>query len=532
MKKHRFHNRNGIFPFLVFSIVTGFLSAVVGTAFKLGAEGVIHLSGAIYGAVRQFPLWIPALVIGAAVLGLLASFVVSAAQSCKGGGIPSSVAAVRGITELNWLPSALVLPFSALLTFFGGLPLGTEGPCVQMGTAIGDGVIQCAGGKKHKAWRRYVMTSGAAAGFSIATASPISAILFSVEELHKKCSPLLLAGVCVSVMTAQSTAEIFALLGIGSVKLFHFPEMSALSIKFFFAPVLVGIVCGICSALFTQCYHKIGRLVRVILQKLSIQLLFPVLFACVAILGFFLPDTLGTGHALVDEVFQAPTSWYLLILVFLIRAVTMMVANTAGTTGGVFLPTLAFGAMVGALSAEGMIALGLMESQHYGLLVILGIAAFLGATSRIPITACVFAMEAMGGIHNGLVIVIATTIAYLVAKLSGVEDFTDAVIEAKEHAFIKGKVPTVIVVPLTVTEDSFILGKHPRDILWPHGCAVVSVKRVSDQDNNEELQLGDIITLRYKTYHPAITAREICALAGEQDESVQHVMVPEDSAEA
>ena len=101
MKKHRFHNRNGIFPFLVFSIVTGFLSAVIGTAFKLGAEGVIHLSGAIYGAVRQFPLWIPALVIGAAVLGLLASFVVSAAQSCKGGGIPSSVAAVRGITELN-----------------------------------------------------------------------------------------------------------------------------------------------------------------------------------------------------------------------------------------------------------------------------------------------------------------------------------------------------------------------------------------------------------------------------------------------
>ena len=516
MKKHCCHRQNSILPFLVFSMITGFFSAVIGTAFKLGAEGVIHLSGTIYSAVRQYPVWLPALLLGTAALGLLASYVVSAAQSCKGGGIPSSVAAVQGITGFPWLPSVFVLPFSALITFFCGLPLGTEGPCVQMGTAIGDGVIQCAGGKKHKAWRRYVMTSGASAGFSIATASPISAILFSVEELHKKFSPLLLAGVCVSVMTAQVTAELLALLGIGSGKLFHFPELSALSAKLFFAPVLVGLVCGLVSVLFTQCYHKIEKAVRKMLQRLSIHILFPIVFFCVAIIGFFLPDTLGTGHGLVDAVFEEPTVWYLLLLVFGIRAVTMMAANTAGTTGGVFLPTLAFGAILGALCAEGMIALGWLGSQHYGLMVILGITAFLGATSRIPLTACVFAIEAMGGIHNGLAIVVATTIAFLVAKLSGIEDFTDAVIEAKEHARNKGKTPNVIVTSLTAREDSFILDKELRDILWPHECVVISVERAQENTVGGEIHPGDKIHVRYKTYDPAATAEEICALAGEQ----------------
>ena len=513
MKKHLGHNRNGILPFLAFSMITGFFSAVIGTAFKLGAEGVIHLSGTIYSAVRQFPVWLPALILGTAALGLLASFIVSAAQSCKGGGIPSSVAAVRGITKFPWLNSVFVLPFSALITFFCGLPLGTEGPCVQMGTAIGDGVLHCFGKKKHNAWRRYIMTGGASAGFSIATASPISAILFSVEELQKKFSPLLLAGVSISVITAQVTAELFALLGIGSGKLFHFPELDTLSATLLFAPLVIGIVCGVASVLFTLFYHKVEAAVRKILQKLPIHILFPILFACVAVIGFFLPDTLGTGHSLVDAVFEIPVIWYLLLLVFVIRTVTMMAANTAGTTGGVFLPTLAFGAILGALCAEGMIVLGLMESQHYGLMVILGITAFLGATSRIPLTACVFAVETLGGIHNGLAIVIATTIAYLLAKLSGVEDFTDAVIEAKEHALNKGKTPNVVVTSLTVKEDSFILGKALRDILWPHDCVVVSVER-AQASSCEEMLLGDVITLRYKTFDPDATEKELSSLVG------------------
>ncbi len=526
MQNRLYNNTRNLLPYLGFSIIAGFLSAVVGTVFKLGAECVIHLSGTIYDATRQNPLWLPALVIGAAVLGLIASFVVSLAQSCKGGGIPTSVAAIRGIVRFNWLPSVLVLPFSALLTFFCGLPLGTEGPCVQMGTAIGDGVIRCFGSKKHQQWRRYIMTGGASAGFSIATASPISAILFSMEELHKIFSPLLLTGVSVSVMTAQITAQIFALFGIGSGKLFHLPEIITLSAKLLFVPLLIGIICGLCSVLFTRFYHIIEKMVRAVTEKLSVKIVFPVLFACVSIIGVCLSDTLGTGHALVDKLFQTQTVWYLLILVFLIRAVFMMVSNTAGATGGIFLPTLAFGAIIGSLCADGMIALGWIESNYHILIVILGITAFLGATSRIPITACVFAVEALGGINNVLAIVIATTVAFLMAELSGVEDITDTVIDAKVRANRKGAVPAVIVASLTVSENSFVVGKELRDILWPNACVVVSVERVHEGDNSEGICAGDIITVRYKTYDPAVTAEELKILVGNQSEQVQRIMIP------
>lgn len=514
--KNCLHNTKRILPFLGFSILTGFLSALFGMAFKLGAEWAIHLSADVYTAVGKAPLWSALLVLGVAGLGLVSGCILSRAQSCKGGGIPSSVAAVRGIVDFKWLQSILILPFSALITFLSGLPLGTEGPCVQMGTAIGDGVMQRISPKKHRPWRRYVMTGGGAAGFSIATAAPISAIAFSLEELQKCFSPLLLAGVSVAVMSSQVTAQILTFFGIPSGKLFHLQDLSVLPAKLLFIPLLIGILCGLGSVGFTRFYHCVEKTVHIILSKRSPMIVFPILFVATALVGLCLGDVLGTGHGLVDKLFQPQTPWYLLILIFLLRAIFMMVANTAGVTGGVFLPTLAFGAILGSLCAEALTAMGLLEQQQYLLTVVLGITAFLGATSRIPLTACIFAVEALGGINNALAIVITATVAYLIAELSGVEDFTDAVIEAKERSIRKGAKAQVVETTVTVSENAFVDGKKPGDILWPHSCVVVSVEHPQERHHSEVLQSGDTITLRYETYDPAATAKELAALTGSQ----------------
>ena len=510
------HIKNLLLPCLAFSVTAGFLSAILVTAFKLAAEWIVHLSSSIYGTARANPQWLPLLVLGAAVIGLVSSFIFSRSRSCRGGGIPTSVAAIRGLVGFKWFASVCILPFSALLTFLGGLPLGTEGPCVQMGTAIGDGVVQCLGKEKHKGWRRYIMTGGASAGFSIATSSPITAIIFSMEELHKRFSPLLLTVASLSVMTAQITVRALAALGIGTVELFCIDTLPAISVKMLFVPLIIGLVCGGASILFTRFYQTVDHVVHATLKKVSAKILFPALFACIALVGFFLADSLGTGHALVESFFHGRTAWYLLILVFLVRALFMMISNTAGVTGGVFLPTLAFGAIIGALCAEIMTALGWIGSEHYVLVVVFGVTAFLGATSRIPITACVFAVEALGGIDNVLALIIAVTVAFLTVELSEVEDFTDTVIEAKVRKITRGKTPTVVETALTVGANSFVVGKELRDILWPNSCVVVSFERAQKNKGMAVLEEGDVITVHYKTYSPDETEQELAALVGEQ----------------
>ena len=171
MKKLSAHHiTNFLIPCLFFSVAAGFLSAVITTLFKMAAEQVIHLSGSVRATVYADAKLLVLLVLGCAAIGFVASVILTYSRTCRGGGIPTSVAAIKGMISFKWLASILLLPISALLTFLCGLPLGTEGPCVQIGTAVGDGIVSSVAGKsKHRGWRRYIMTGGASAGFSVAT---------------------------------------------------------------------------------------------------------------------------------------------------------------------------------------------------------------------------------------------------------------------------------------------------------------------------------------------------------------------------
>ncbi len=431
MKSRFFNNLKNILPFFGFSAVAGIVSALLITAFKWGAEQVIHFSSSLYTTVRVHTAWLPLLVAGAVLLGFGVSFLLKKFPHCKGGGIPASVAAIRKIAPFDVLSSLLVLPFSALLTYLCGIPLGTEGPCVQMGTAVGQGLVTRFGEKKYKNHKSFVMTSSGAAGFSLATASPFSAIVFAVEDLNKTISPLLLTGVSLSVGTSWLTAKLVAFWGIGGGSLFALPTLDPLSLHLLFPPLAVGMVCGIGSVLFTLLYHVVHKQMKKLLKKASIQLLFPLLFGITALLGFFVADTLGTGHSLTQTLFTSSPVWTVLLLLFLLRAVLMILANTAGVTGGTFLPTLAFGAILGALCAKGMIGLHLLEPQHYPLMVVLGTVSFLAATNRIPLTAFLFSLEALGGIGNIPAIVVAIGVAYGIARISKTEEITNIAIQEK-----------------------------------------------------------------------------------------------------
>ena len=531
-KYHSHYIKNLLLPCLMFSIITGVISSLFVLAFKIASTYVVTLSEKIYETVHENPFFLPLLVIGAVILGFIASLIINYSHSCRGGGIPTVVAAIRGIVSFNWVKSIFLLPISALLTFLAGVPLGTEGPCVQIGTAIGDGVVQVAGGKKYKGWRRYIMTGGASSGFALATGSPITAILFSIEEFHKTFSPLLFSVVSISVVVSQLMSRLFSVIGFGTPYLFEIDILDFLPLSLIYIPIIIGLLCGVCSILFIKFYNLIDAFVRKFLNRLSTKIKIPMIFALVSLAGFFFSRMLGSGHGLIEhliseDLFKTDTFWYLLIMIFIIRAVFMMLANTSGATGGIFLPTLAFGAILGALCAEAFVALGIIGEEHYALLVVVGMASFLGASSRIPVTACIFALEALGGFNNILPLIAAVTVAFIAVEVSGLSDFTSTVITAKADAIHLGRTPHVIEVPLTVYKGSFVIDKEIRDILWPASCTLLSVERGPNKTNKLGIAEGDILTVHYTTYDPVATANEFEDIVGDQCEEIDRIMRPE-----
>ena len=101
-------------------MAAGVFSALLITAFKLGTEELLHLSSTIYGSVRANPVRLPLLVLGAALLGFAASFLYALSHNCRGGGIPSSVAAIRGILTFRWWSCLIILPLSSFLSALPG----------------------------------------------------------------------------------------------------------------------------------------------------------------------------------------------------------------------------------------------------------------------------------------------------------------------------------------------------------------------------------------------------------------------------
>ncbi len=501
--------------YIALSIAVGLFTALLIFAFKLAANEVIALSGEIYAYVRANPIMLPALVLGAGAVGAFVAFILNFSPNCRGGGIPTAIAVIRGLITFSWVKSIYVLFFSAMLTYFGGVPLGNEGPSVQMGTAVGKGIVRLFTGK-NSPYDRYIMTGGACAGFAVATGAPITGIFFAFEEAHRRFSPILFNISAVSVISSTALMQLLCSVSGMSYSIFHFNITATLPATQLWIALLVGILCGFTAVLFTKMYQKIRALLNVKLSNIPFVVRVCVLFCAVALFGFASASFIGSGHGIVESLVEGQGAWYLLICYLCVRAVLLVFANNIGVTGGLFVPTLAFGAIIGSIVGSIGLALDIITTERYPIIVIIAIASVLGSFSHTPIMAIVFSVEALSGTPNLLSIIVGVTSSYLIAEVLCGESFTDVVIESKVEDTRKDKTPSVVDTHMTVGKKAFVIGKEVRDILWPPNCVVVAVKKAPNGEGGSALGEGDILQLHYMTYDSVYTMDALEALLGKQ----------------
>ena len=508
--------KNIIFPCLVYSGITGILTGGLIFIFKLAVSRVVPISEAAYDFVREKPAFLPVLLLAAATLGCASAFILRIAPDCKGGGIPTSITLLKGLLSFNWVKSIVLLMPSALITYLGGVPLGTEGPSVQMGTAVGRGTVRIFA-KKHPAWDRYIMTAGASAGFAAATGAPLTGILFPFEEAHRRFSPMLFMTSAISAVTSTAVIRVLCPMAGLSPVLFHAPELSTLPVSLMAVPVITGLLCGLCGAGFADIYNKIHRLESKI-TRLPLAVKAALLFVATAISGFFFKECIGSGDLLIEQLIEGELTWKLLLVYFCIRAIILITANNIGITGGLFVPTLCFGAIIGGMCGKLMTVSGLMDEKYYTLTVVTGICAFLAASSHTPLMAVAFSFEALGAVNNAIPVCLGVAIANITVEALRAYDFTDIVIESKLRKANSGKTSEVMDIQQTVNADSFASGKEIRDILWPPKCTVLSVhkKPSTHHHSHTGLEAGDILDIHLETTDKNESLARLCDILGKQ----------------
>ncbi len=512
---------NLIIPAFVFGSVTGVITALVVTVYKILAKHIIHFSEIGYGYLSGHLYLVPAVVAVLFLVALLFDFCYKKRPNLRGGGIPTSIGILRGLISLKWFSNLIGTFFLSLTSFLFGVPLGNEGPSVQMGTAIGRGTVYSFA-KKHRAWDRYSMTGGACAGFSVATGAPISGIMFAVEEAHQRISPMIIIVSSTSVMFSYITTEILSVLF--DINNSLFPDMSLRTLPLIdvWVPLIIGVTIGAFAVLFLKYYKIISNLFSEKMKKIPPKYKIFFIFLLTLGLGLCSYSFISTGHELILGLMENSTGLLMLLLILIVRSTLTLSANTNGITGGMFVPILALGAVLSSILAKGMIFLFGLSNEYYAVILMLGIAACIAGMMKMPLTAIIFSVEALSCYENLLYVIIATAIAFVITEMFGVKSVNDSVLENRVEELSGDKKPRVLEAFVTVQKGSFAIGKQIRDIFWPANLFVLSVKHSTqgarvDEHGAHDIHEGDILHVRYATTDETQTREELIAIVGEQE---------------
>lgn len=518
-----------ILPILLHGTFIGAFTGVLVWAFSILVEIIGEKVVEFYAYARTDVTFLPVFFSVLIGLALLSYFNVKYSPEARGSGVPYAEGVMRGLLPLKWHKSLISMLFGSLLTFVGGLPLGSEGPSVFMGSCVGWGV-NAVGRRTHKsryAWRRQSVTGGAAAGFAVAFNAPFAGIIFAMEEGHKRFSPMILLPSAASIIVATLTANILTAVtghGIVSVVFTEFSGVADPTFREIGYLLLVGIAVGIFSVLFSVILNVINRFVAKHKIPLIIRVLFAFLLAGAS--GLMYIETVGAGSGLIRLLSRDSMAYTALLIILGIKLFTVTFCSSSGVTGGLFIPILAIGALFGSLMAKLMMEIGMGE-QYYSMVVLVCMCAFLGGVMRAPVTAIVLVIEMTHSLISSLwATCLVILLAYFVIELFNVEPIYDTMLGNIMKQRASGKRKKLVECEVSVEEGSFAIDRCVRDILWPAGALVIKVKETdekghvvyrTDKGGERKIRVGDKFIVQVETDDFASVYEQLCFIIKRPD---------------
>jgi CIC family chloride channel protein len=280
----------------------------------------------------------------------------------------------------------VIRTLAAVVTLAGGGSAGSEGPTAVLGSAIGSVTGRAMRFQPRRL--KILVGCGAAAGISAAFNAPFAGAFFALEEVLGSFSIGAFSPVVIASVVAAITVRPF----LGSHPAFHIPPYGSIRpISIVLLYPLLGIACGLASALYSRLYFATADL----LKHVRPNWLRPLLGGlAVGILGYSGGGLLmGTGHLAIPIEMFGGIAWYLLIGFALAKMLATSLTLGSGGSGGVFTPTLFVGAAFGG--GIGVLADHLLP--HFGLhpeaWALVGMAGLISGTVHAPITAIFMVFE-------------------------------------------------------------------------------------------------------------------------------------------
>ena len=408
MKKHLRKSRRSIFSikawrlrvvFWIGAICTG----LVATVFAIGAEWSDHSFKSI---VDQYS-WTPFII---TPLGLLLiqwitrTFIPEAA----GSGIPQTIAAMQSknkaaLLSIKIAASKMILTLMGLLS---GASIGREGPTVHIGASIMYSIGQYARFPLHY-YQHGLIVAGGAAGIAAAFNTPLAGIVFALEEIvrtmESKTNGIIMSAVIIAGLTALSLQGNYIYFGQIDISL---PDNLFSSTG---GILLCAIIGGLLGGLFSQSLISGSRAIKpFLISSPTITVISLGLF--IAFIGYLSGHTTyGTGYEAAYGIVTQQSEFDPLFPLY--KFMATLGSYLTGIPGGIFAPSLAAGAGIGADIGH------YMPIAPIGMMILLGMVSYFSGVIQAPLTAMIIVLEMTASQQMILPIMICSFLAAGISKL-------------------------------------------------------------------------------------------------------------------
>ncbi|XP_046707949.1 H(+)/Cl(-) exchange transporter 5 isoform X2 [Silurus meridionalis] len=417
-----------------------------------------------------------------------------------GSGIPEIKTILSGFIIRGYLGkwTLVIKTITLVLAVSSGLSLGKEGPLVHVACCCGN--IFChlfTKYRKNEAKRREVLSAASAVGVSVAFGAPIGGVLFSLEEVSYYFPLKTLWRSFFAALVAAFTLRSINPFGNSQLVLFYVEFHTPWHLMELFPFVLLGIFGGLWGAFFIRANmawcrrRKNTRLghypvLEVVLVTLATALLaFPNDFTRMSgshliselfndcslldssqlcdytsqVKGGAINNNLSHGANYSSSLYDRAagpgvyTAIWQLALALLFKTLITVVTFGMKVPSGLFIPSMAVGAIAGRLLGIGMEQLafyhhdwpifkGCSSSTKCitpGLYAMLGAAACLGGVTRMTVSLVVIMFELTGGLEYIVPLMAATMTSKWVADALGREGIYEAHIRLNGYPFLEPK---------------------------------------------------------------------------------------------
>lgn len=480
----------GLFKVYILAILTGFLTGVVTIPYRWVIEKSVVIRHMLFDTDKPIYYLIGGFLL-VYIIGVIISKCVEAFPMITGSGIPQARGQIYGRIKVDNPIKGMVLKFiGGILGISAGYSLGREGPSVQIGAFIGEGVSKAF--KVTRVERKYLIMSGAGAGLSSAFTAPLASAVFIAEELQKYFnSRLTIFSFLGSITSGYMAAKFFLKNDYLNIKI-DFPNLNY--IEYFYICIAFAIFISIVGKAFTVLllyFQKVNN-------NLKISKYIKIFFytAMVVVIGAFYVDlTAGGEDFLIKQGVENNLGIGMLIFFIVLKLLFTTLCYSTGFPGGIFLPLLVIGGLSGKLFALILIAFGMIGWSNVGVFIFLGMACAFVVVVRSPATGIILILEMTSDFVLLPSMVIVVGLAYTISHVLKVDPVYDSLYEVLVEKDSKTEVVDLV---YQVGRTSYLIDKKPEELELPGKLKVSSIERNGENvliDEKTIIDRDDIITI-------------------------------------